>query len=180
MDATPLDRLADLAPDVDQLQGRRAGFVSRAVAYCIDGVIVIIGVPVIMYGISVLQGLVSLETPQYPPDLPDWLPPLISLLWTYWYFVGLWFATGRTVGAVVMGLRVVGRRKEHVGIVAATIRLWVMLATLFVIGPVWLAMSKSRLAIHDRAARTQVIYDNAAKRRELQVGLTSDGSDHPK
>jgi len=166
----------DFAPDVDHLQGRRAGFVSRAVAFSIDGLIVIGGVPVIMFGIAVVQGLLEFEAPMYPPDLPDWLTGLISGLWSFWYFVGLWFATGRTVGAVVMGLRVVGRSKEHVGIVAATIRWWVMFATLFLIGEAWLILSKSRLAIHDRAAGTQVIYDSAVKRREVQVALAPEGA----
>lgn len=167
--------IGDLAPDVEQLQGRRAGFVSRAVAYSIDAVIVIGGVPVIMFGIAVVQGLLRLEAPVYPPDLPDWLTASISVLWTFWYFVGLWWATGRTIGAVIMGLRVVGRRKEHVGIVASTIRWWVMVATLFVVGEVWLILSKSRLALHDRAAHTQVIYDSATKRREVQVAIGPEG-----
>ena len=181
-EVTPLERMADLAPDVDQLQGRRAGFVSRAAAFAIDFGVVLAGVPVIMWGIGVVQGLLNFEAPTYP-DLPDWMPPVISGLWFFWYYVGLWFATGRTVGAVVMGLRVAGRRKEHVGIVAATIRLWVMFATLFLVGELWLIFSKSRLAIHDRAARTQVIYDSATKRREVQVALGSEShtvGDQPK
>jgi uncharacterized RDD family membrane protein YckC len=173
--------LPDFAPDVEHLQGRRAGFLSRAIAFAIDSVIVLAGVPVIMYGIGVVQGLLQFEPPVYPPDLPDWLTSIISGLWTFWYFVGLWWATGRTIGAVVMGLRVVGREKEHIGIVKATIRWWVMFATLFLVGEIWLLLSKSRLAIHDRAARTQVIYDSAAKRREVQVAVAPDGDHgHPK
>jgi uncharacterized RDD family membrane protein YckC len=165
----------DLAPDVEQLQGRRAGFVTRAIAYSIDALIVIVGVPTILYGIAVVQGLLRLEAPTYPPDIPDWLSAAISVLWTFWYFVGLWWATGRTIGAIVMGIRVVGRKKRRVGIIAATIRWWVMIATLFLVGEVWLIFAKSRLALHDRAARTQVVYDDAPKRRELQVAVAPDG-----
>jgi uncharacterized RDD family membrane protein YckC len=165
----------DFAPDVEVLQGRRAGLVSRAIAFSIDGLIVIGGVPVIMYGIAVVQGLLNFEGPTYPPDLPDWLTGFISGLWSFWYFVGAWWATGRTVGAVVMGLRVVGRRREHIGLVRAGVRWWVMFMTLFLIGEIWLILSKSRLAIHDRVARTQVIYDNAPKRREVQVAISPEG-----
>jgi uncharacterized RDD family membrane protein YckC len=168
--------LKDFAPDVDHMQGRRAGFVTRAVAYSIDGIIVIAGVPAIMYGISAVQGLLRLESPTYPPDLPDEVTAIISILWTFWYFVGLWWTTGRTVGAGLMGIRVVGRRREHVNIVSAAVRWWVMVATLFLVGPIWLICAKSRLALHDRAARTQVIYDSAAKRREVQVALGAEGS----
>jgi len=166
----------DLAPDIDDLQGRRAGFVTRAIAYSIDALIVIAGVPSILYGIAVVQGLLRLETPTYPPDIPDWLSGSISLLWTFWYFVALWWATGRTIGAIVMGTRVVGRKKQRVGIVQAAVRWWVMVATLFIIGEVWLILSKSRLALHDRAARTQVVYDNAPKHRELQVAVAPEGA----
>ena len=95
----------------------------------------------------------------------------------FWYFVGLWFATGRTIGAVVMGLRVVGRKHERVGLVRATVRWWIMFMTLFLVGEIWLILSKSRLAIHDRVAGTQVIYDSAPKRREVQVALAPDGDE---
>jgi uncharacterized RDD family membrane protein YckC len=168
---------ADLAPDVEVLQGRRAGFVSRAIAFVIDAVIVIGGVPVIMYGIAAVQGLLEFEPPNYPPDIPDAVSGVISALWTFWYFVGLWFATGRTIGAVVMGLRVVGRKHERVGLVRATVRWWIMFMTLFLVGEIWLILSKSRLAIHDRVAGTQVIYDSAPKRREVQVALAPDGDE---
>jgi uncharacterized RDD family membrane protein YckC len=167
--------LPDVAPDVDELQGRRAGFVTRAIAYSIDSVIVILGVPAVLFGLAVVQGMLHLEAPSYPPDIPDWVTATISVLWTFWYFVGLWWATGRTIGAVIMGIRVVGRKKEHVGIVKATIRWWVMVFTLFLVGEVWLLFAKSRLALHDRAARTQVIYDRAARRNEIKVALGPEG-----
>jgi uncharacterized RDD family membrane protein YckC len=125
----PRQIIRDLAPDVDELRGRRAGFVTRAIAYSIDAFIVIAGVPTILYGIAVVQGLLRLETPTYPPDIPDWVSGTISLLWTFWYFVALWWATGRTVGDVVMGVRVVSRKKQRVGIIAAGVRWWVMVAT---------------------------------------------------
>lgn len=171
--------MPDLAPDVEELQGRRAGFVTRAIAYSIDALIVITGVPAILLGLAVVQGMLSLETPQYPPDIPDWLSASISVLWTFWYFVGLWWATGRTIGAIVMGIRVVGRKHRRVGIVAATVRWWVMIFTLFVVGEVWLIFSRSRLALHDRAARTQVIYDDAPKHHAVKVELSAGGEDQP-
>ena len=172
-------RVPDLAPDVDELRGRRAGVVTRCLAYGVDGLIVIIGVPAILYGIAVVQALFHLQIPSYPPDIPDWLSALISVLWTFWYFVGLWWATGRTVGAALMGLRVVGRRKAHVGIVSATVRWWVMNLTFLLIVP-WLIFAKSRLALHDRAARTQVIYDNARKQRAVKVEVGPDEEAQPK
>lgn len=169
-----LSRLTELSPDVAGLQGRRAGFVTRGVAYSIDALVVITGVPAILFGLAVVQGLLRFEAPVYPPDIPDWLTATISGLWGFWYFVGLWWATGRTLGAALMGVRVVGRTKDHVGVIRAAIRWWVMVLTLFVVGPVWLAVSRSRLALHDRAAHTQVVYDSATKRSEIQVALAPE------
>ena len=70
---------ADLAPDVEVLQGRRAGFVSRAIAFVIDAVIVIGGVPVIMYGIAAVQGLLEFE-PRAQPTIPDLSPREIEII----------------------------------------------------------------------------------------------------
>jgi uncharacterized RDD family membrane protein YckC len=171
------ERRTDFAPDVETMQGRRAGIVTRGLAFAIDWGIVLAGVPAIMWGIGVVQGMLNFDAPSYP-DLPEWLPPIIAALWTFWYFVGLWWFAGRTVGAVVLGVRVVGRRHASVGLVRSTIRFWVMVATMWVIGEVWLALSKSRLALHDRAAGTQVIYDGAEKKREVHVALGPDGTPH--
>jgi uncharacterized RDD family membrane protein YckC len=170
----PAHRRTDFAPDVAIMQGRRAGIVTRGLAFAIDWGIVLVGIPVIMWGIGVVQGMLNFEAPTYP-QLPDWLPPIIASLWTFWYFVGLWWFAGRTVGSVVLGVRLVGRRHVSVGLVRSAIRFWVMVATMWVIGEVWLALSKSRLALHDRAAGTQVIYDSAEKSREVQVALGPEG-----
>jgi uncharacterized RDD family membrane protein YckC len=59
------------------------------------------------------------------------------------------------------------------------IRVWVMFATLFVVGPVWLALSRSRLAIHDRVAGTQVVYDRAGRRARVDVALAPAGTARP-
>jgi uncharacterized RDD family membrane protein YckC len=172
----PTHRRTDFAPDVVTMQGRRAGIVTRGLAFAVDWGIVLAGVPVIMWGIGVVQGLLNFETPTYP-DLPDWMPPIITGLWTFWYFVGLWWFAGRTVGSVILGVRVVGRRHPSVGLLRSTIRFWVMVSTMWVLGEVWLALAKSRLALHDRAAGTQVIYDGAEKKREVHVALAPEGAD---
>ncbi|WP_334143803.1 RDD family protein [Rhabdothermincola sp.] len=156
--------------DLDSLQGRRAGFVTRAAAFLIDFLVVVAGYPGIMWGIGVLIGLVRFEQPQYP-ELPNGLEVSISAAWTWCYFAGSWYAVGRTVGQAVMGVRVVGRRRFRVGLVRSLLRTWVMFLTLFVVGPVWLLLSASRLAIHDRVAGTQVIYDRSRKRSDLRVGI---------
>lgn len=165
-------------PVLDSLEGRRAGFVTRAAAFVIDFLVVVAGYPAIMWGIGVLIGLTRFEQPQYP-ELPDGLEVTISAAWTWCYFAGSWYAVGRTVGQAVMGVRVVGRPTSRIGITRCLLRTWVMFLTLFVVGPVWLLCSSSRLALHDRVAGTQVIYDRSRKRSDLRVGLAPKGSERP-
>ncbi len=169
-------RFDELAPDAHALRGRRAGIVSRGVAYVIDFAVVFAGYPVLVWIYGAVVALLHFETPHYP-DLPDWAEVALPITWTWVYFTGAWVLTGRTVGMTLMGLKVVARTRIHVGIVRANIRFVVMTSTILWIGPLWLACSRSRLAIHDRVARTQVIYDGA-KRQELAVS-SIDGTSPP-
>ena len=174
--ATPLERFRGLAPPVAELQGRRAGLVSRGLAFTIDFAVVLVGYPALLWGWAILVGLLRFEQPVYP-DPPPWLGVGLTLTWTATYFVGGWIIDGRTVGQAVLGLRVVGMRRSSIGLVRAVVRFWGMFATLFVVGPAWLACSRSRLAIHDRLARTQVIYDRAGREARIEVALAPTG--HP-
>ncbi len=173
-------RFTGIAPDLDELQGRRAGIVSRGVALTIDFGVVLIGYPLIMWGIGIVQGLVHFEQPSYP-DLPNGLTVAIYAAWSWGYFALSWWATGRTIGQALLGLRVVSRGRRRIGPIRSAIRTWVMFATMFVIGPLWLLFSKSRLAIHDRAANSQVVHDIAPKEARVSVGLAAGvPDDQPK
>lgn len=170
-------RFNALAPEVEELQGRRAGFVSRGIAWVVDVAVVLVGYPILVWIYGAFVALIEFETPTYP-DLPDWAEVVLPAVWAWLYFTGSWVLTGRSVGMTIMGLKVVARRRIHVGIVRANIRYVVLIWTVLWIGPVWLAFSKSRLAIHDRIAHTQVIYDGA-KRQELAVSKSDDDPDAP-
>jgi uncharacterized RDD family membrane protein YckC len=161
-------------PDLDELQGRRAGIVSRGIALSIDFLVVLVGYPVIMWGIGIVQGLVRFEQPSYP-DLPNGLTVAIYVVWSWGYFAVSWFVGGRTIGQALLGLRVVSRGKRRVGPIRAAIRTWMMFLTLFIVGPVWLLLSKRRLAIHDIAAHTQVVHDTAPREAKVSVGVAPRG-----
>lgn len=155
-----------------RFEGRRAGFVSRSVAFTIDFVIVLAGYPVMLWGVGLGRALIEFEAPHYP-DIPAWADGVLSASWTILYFAVSWVVTGRTVGQALFGLRVVRRNQRRVGFPRAVLRSWVMLLTTFVIGPLWLLLSPSRLAIHDRLTRTQVIYERPPRRPLVRLGLGS-------
>lgn len=169
----------DLAPRVADLQGRRAGIVSRGAAFAIDFVVVFAGYPVLVWIYGAVLALLHFSTPRYP-TLSDWAEVVLPLTWNWLYFTGSWIVTGRTIGMTVMGLKVVARHRRQVGIIRANIRFVLLFSTLFWIGPVWLACSRSRLAIQDRVAHTQVIYDASSRRREVAVAQDpADPQDAP-
>lgn len=157
------------SPDAEQLQGRRAGVVTRSTAFVIDFFCVIIGYPLIMWSFAVVEAVFTFSTPTYP-DLPPEVSAVLYAVWTPLYFSGGWLLSGRTIGQAILGLRVVGRTAVSFGPVRAILRFWVLFATLLV-APAWLAMSRSRLGLHDRATRTQVVYDARSRRTVVDVAL---------
>jgi uncharacterized RDD family membrane protein YckC len=152
----------------------RAGFVSRGLAFAVDFAVVLVGYPAIVWSIAIVVGLLRFEQPTYP-DLEPWASGLVSAAWPVAYFTGAWVAAGRTVGQGLLGLRVIGRRHERVRVVQSFLRCWTMLLTSFVVGPLWLLVSRSRLAIHDRISHTQVVYDRAPRRAKVTVGVGVGG-----
>jgi uncharacterized RDD family membrane protein YckC len=155
---------------VARLRGERAGFFSRGAAFAIDFVVVLLGYPAMFWGIGFIVGLLQFEQPSYP-DLPPAVSAAVYTTWVVTYFAGSWLVTARTLGQALLGLRVVKRRRRSIPVLWALIRCWVMLLTVFVVGPVWLLVSRSRLAIHDRAAGTEVIYDWPPRQATVTVDL---------
>ncbi len=153
---------------LDEVQGRRAGFVTRGIAFVIDFFCVLAAFPLIMWGIGITVAVMNFSAPEYP-QVAAAVASCLQLGIMFVYFVGPWAITGRTIGQGVMGLRVVGRRKVRVNLLQAAVRWFVLFLTLFVIGPLWLALSGKRLALHDRASRTQVLYERSPRRTHVRV-----------
>jgi uncharacterized RDD family membrane protein YckC len=175
------ERMQHLAPESEQLQGRRAGVVTRSIAFGIDFFCVLLGYPLILWSLAVVEAIFTFSAPSYP-DLPSQVDAVLYAVWIPLYFSGSWLLSGRTIGQGVMGIRVVGRTSLTFGPVRALLRFWVLFATLL-IAPVWLACSKTRLGLHDRATRTQVVHDARSRKTVVDVALapagTAEGSAGP-
>ena len=89
-----------------QLQGLRAGFISRAVASGTD-VVLVLGtyvVGVILVSIAwdlFFSNSISVAAP------PHWVTELLVWIFLVAYLTAGWWSTGRTLGKQMMGLRVV-------------------------------------------------------------------------
>ena len=72
------------------------------------------------------------------------------------YLTACWVVSGSTVGAVVMGLRVTGLRRERLPLVRAGLR--AVACVLFPIGLLWVVIDARRRSLQDIVFRTKVVY----------------------
>jgi uncharacterized RDD family membrane protein YckC len=137
-------------------QGRPAGLVSRSVAATIDAVVVVVALAVGYVG---LAGLVFMIDPRgfSFPDVGLVLSLTVGLGTLVAYLTLAWWLAGRTYGDLVMGLRVVSRGGDRIGVVVSWAR--AVGCALFPWGLFWVAASRDRSSLHDLVLRTRVIYD---------------------
>jgi uncharacterized RDD family membrane protein YckC len=137
-------------------QGRRAGVVSRTVAATLD-FIVILAIVVATY--VVWAATLFLWKPvKFSFPSPPFLVYLAYYgLLLFGYLTIAWATTGRTVGANIMGLRVLNARGQRLRVTGAALRS--ALCTLFPLGLFWCAVSRSNRSVQDMVLRTSVIYD---------------------
>ncbi len=155
--------------------GLKAGFVSRMIALIIDVVIILIAASVtytFIKGTLTLMRIDIVDCKQYMPvigwrALPESLCEVSRYVLAFsltmlgpLYFVILWLFAGRTIGMGIFGLRVVKVSGKGLRIGAALMRLLgyaVCVATLG-LGFLWAIVDKDRQGLHDKIARTYVIY----------------------
>lgn len=137
-------------------QGHRAGFVTRAVAAGIDFGVVAGAMVLIYLGWAALLFVVQ-PTNFSPPGVsfPILLAGFAAGAWLY--FTIAWSTTGRTVGAKVMGIRVVNYRGKVMRLGGAAPRAAFCLG--FMPGLFWVIVSDENRSLQDTVMRTSVIYD---------------------
>lgn len=160
--------LPALPTDAIAFQGERAGLVSRAVAAGIDVAIVFV---VVLGTVAVLWMLSFIINPtnadiagslQQAADRTDRIPsPITLVLYGYLvnvlYWTAFWALSGRTIGNLVMGLRVVSSKGNHPGWVGSFLR--AVFCTAFPFGLLWVLVSGQNRSVQDVVLRTSVIYD---------------------
>ena len=160
--------LPALPTDAIGFQGERAGLVSRAIAAAIDVLLVFLFVLATIAVLWMLSFIVNPGTTDFSGSLQesaarvDRTPSVLSMvLYGYTinvlYWTVFWALSGRTIGNLIMGLRVVNRKGRHPGWVGAFLR--ALFCTAFPIGLVWVVFSGGNRSIQDIVLRTSVIYD---------------------
>jgi uncharacterized RDD family membrane protein YckC len=137
-------------------QSRNAGIVSRGLAAVIDLVVVLLIMSALYAGL-VLAQLVFSPTAFRLPSLNAVFSTLITFAVAVLYLTACWVVSGRTAGAVTMGLRVVGRRSPRVSPLVALLRS--LTYVLFPVGLLWVALDRNRRSLQDIVFRTRVVYN---------------------
>ena len=145
------------------ISGQYAGFVTRAVAFYVDRLIVIMVVAVI----SLFLGFaVQFFRPSELLDTQDLVQIIVAIVVAVLagtldlvYCVGFWMLAGQTPGKRLMGLVVVKTDGGRVRLGAAILR-WVgyWLSGILFLGYLWVLVDNRRQAFHDKLAGTLVVY----------------------
>jgi uncharacterized RDD family membrane protein YckC len=139
-------------PETEQ---RTAGIVSRGVAAVVDFLVVGALLAALYLGL-VLTRLMFHSTAFSLPSLNVVFSSAVAFVVSVLYLVGCWSVSGCTAGAVLMGLRVVGRRSDRLRLLVALLR--AITCVLFPFGLLWVAVDRQRRSLHDIVFGSRVIY----------------------
>ena len=169
------------------LLGQYAGFVSRAVGFVLDILIVIGLIWVVNFAITLpLQYFLGFNVNQCDVQLSGtvvtatngrpWLCIVIissqaalSLLTGPAYFILLWSMGGQTVGQYVAGVRVVRLNGRKMNFKASLVRYLGYFVSFFALGLgyFWVLWDDRRQGFQDKLARTVVVYAWSARQNEF-------------
>jgi uncharacterized RDD family membrane protein YckC len=151
----PSSDLAQPAPPIPT--PAYVGLVTRAVAFVIDAVLILLVELII--GVSGVVIITVLHLPKEINAILAVLGGVIYIVWSISYFVGFWCVTGQTPGARVMQFRVVKAEGGLLGPRRAVVRcIGLLLAALpLFAGYLLILFDRRRRGFQDRLARTVVV-----------------------
>ena len=147
-------------------RGATAGFATRAAAYVIDAMVIVGLLSVLTFAANAVITLITAQDAGV--ELPTgWVATVLTITGVSIVYLTLgWWLFGRTVGKLVLGIRVVDVRGRRPGFLQSLVRaVLYTVSAAFVIGFAWVGVTPRRRAWHDHIARTWVVYDWAAHPR---------------
>ncbi len=92
------------------------------------------------------------------------------VIWEFVYFAYQWSLAGKTVGMALLGIRVVAKDGDAITVRQAVIRTLTLPLSflLFGLGFIGILLNKDRHALHDRLAKTVVVYSWDARAARLR------------
>ena len=156
------------AEPIEGRQGHYAGAVSRLVAFGADvGIswgLFTLGAAALAFTIQLTSGTdFSLSNHQV-------LSLVAAVVWEFLYFSYQWALSGKTVGMAILGVRVVATDGSPIGARQAVVRTIAFPLSIILLGLgfVGILTNPDRHALHDRIARTAVVYSWDARAARLR------------
>lgn len=154
--------------DEPGLRGHYCGFVSRFVAYVVDGAVTtgafMLVLATISFAFSVLAG--------HPVS---WSRSQAAVAisyggWLFLYYAYSWSTSGKTFGMALLGVRVVSKDGGVAGVRRGTVRTlaFPLSFLLFGLGFAGILVGQQRRALHDVIAGTVVVYTWEARAARLR------------
>ena len=137
-----------------------AGIVSRGLGALVDMVVVVVTMGLLYLGLALTTLMLNPTSFRFPaPNLI--FSTAVTVAVSVLYLTVCWALSGRTVGAVLLGVRVGGRDGAQLGIAVATVR--AVTCVLFPIGLLWVAVDRQRRSLQDLALGSRVVYDRPSQ-----------------
>ncbi len=151
-----MTKVSPVPQEARPYQGLEAGLVTRGIAGTLD-VLVAVVVTVALYlaiaGAKLVIKPRSFDFPQLPFLLG--LTGVLTIL--VLYLTAAWTLSGRSYGARVMGIRILGRRGRRVRAPVALVR--AVFYVVLPIGLLWCLVDRRQRSLQDLVLRTSVVYD---------------------
>jgi uncharacterized RDD family membrane protein YckC len=156
------------APPIVGRQGNYAGGVTRLVAFAADigaswGLFTL-GVAGLTFAINLVSGKqVDLANRQI-------LALIAIIIWEFVYFAYQWSLGGKTIGMALLGIQVVATDGDLISPRQAVIRTLTLPLSFLLLGLgfIGILLNKDRHALHDRLAKTVVVYSWDARAARLR------------
>ncbi len=155
-----------LPPAANEVQGRRAGVVTRTFVMVVDAAVVasMVGaVYVVWAAVRFMRHPVNFSW----PTVTFGTVVVAALSVCVLYLTVTWSTTGRSVGKRLFGLRVVAGDGERLHLIRAFLR--ALTCTVFPFLLYWTAISSQNRSVQDLVLRTSVVYDWRTRGRLIRA-----------
>jgi uncharacterized RDD family membrane protein YckC len=165
--------------EAENLRGQPAGFASRFIAFIFDCV-VSIGVFLLILGAASFAASVLTGSSIHWSRGNTWVV-VAFFAWEFLYYAYFWTASGKTLGMVLLGVRVVGQDGSIVGTRRGLIRTLAFPLSFIILGLGFLGilLRRDRRALHDVIADTAVVYAWDAQDARLRSLARHRHDPHP-
>lgn len=145
------------AHEISPRHGQPAGIASRGAAAVVDfGVVWVISAAITL-SINLVQSVLGDDANDGGAGLSAFGALLAGAALLFTYLAVCWALGGRTLGQLLLGLRVQRVGGERIGFLPAVARAW--MATYLMVLLLWSLVSRRSAAVWDIVLRTEVVYD---------------------